>query len=269
MPDTIPTTESAPVVESVKEGTDKSIPYARFKEVNDQLADFKQLGMDPSEVVQELQNYRDLVTSIKDEAAKSDSAPDKPKSKLSATKQAEIRQELEELFPGLSKLGEIEQKASAANASADSANKAHISGLQQQASKMVAQLVDSAGYDSAASDKIEALIANAVYSDKHSLNKFLKGDLSVVQTAFRDLDEAFLSKNLIKPVRTKTAKELPNMLMGNKGLSVDSKDTSEKLTEDKLKTMSHQERKRAIGKDAYEFYVQLAEARKAASDLGE
>ena len=261
-----PPTEPTQPAGSVKEGTDKSVPYARFKEVNDHLAEFKQLGLEPSEVVQELQNYRDLITSIKDEAARGDSATDKSKSKLSATKQAEIRQELEELFPGLSKLGEIEQKANASSQAANEASKAHISGLQSQASKMVAQLVDKTGYDVAASEQIEALVANAVYGDKRSLNKFLKGDLSVVESAFNDLEERFLAKNLIKPVRSRAGKNIPTMLSGNVGLSVDSKDLSEKLTEEKLKAMPPQARRAAIGKDAYEFYVALAEARKAASE---
>lgn len=250
--------------ESVKEKKDQAVPYTRFKEVNDQLAQFKQLGMDPVEIVQELKDYRDLVVSIKDEAAKGDSALKESKSKLSPEKREQIKQELEELFPGISKLADIQQTAERASDASEAASRSHITNLQTQASKLVSKFVDEAGYDVGAAEQIEALVANSVYGNKTSLNKFLQGDLSVVKAAFDELDSSFLSKNLIKPVRSKKS-TLPGLLTGNKGLSVDNKDNTP-LTEEKLAKMSPGDRRAAIGKDAFDYYNQLAAARAAANE---
>ena len=247
---------------NVQSGTEKeqAVPYKRFKEVNDGLAEFKKLGLDPSEIAQELRDYRELVVALKEETTKGDSAPkDSKKSKLSAEKQAEIKEEMEMLFPGLSKLQETEQKASIAHDAADATSRAHISSLQNKASQLTTQLVTDNGYAKEAAAEIETLVANRVYGDAKLQRKFLSGDMSVVQEAFDEINESFLSKHLIRAPKS-NKKDIPSLLSGNKGLSVDgTKDDG--LTEEKLAKMNHQERKRAIGKDAFDFYNTLAQAR--------
>ena len=246
------------------EKKEQAVPYTRFKEVNDGLAEFKKLGRTPSELAQEIQDYHELIGALKEQAVEGDSAP-KEKSKLSAEKQAEIKAELELLFPGLSKLNELEKKVDVAHTAADVAGRSHISGLQNKASEMVTKLVTDTGYPKEAAAEIETLVANMVYGDKYMQQKFLTGDLSVVTDAFKQIDDSFLSKHMIKSPKLSKGKGLPSLLSGSQGLSLEGKGKSEEvLTEEKLNKMPLQERKRAIGKDAFAYYTALANARAAA-----
>lgn len=269
MADELPEGTDSDGTEGVAQSDDgnKAVPYQRFKQVNDTLAAYKELGS-PDDVAADLVAYRQLQQAVASGALDSPAPQDTPKPVEPSENDARILKKLQELIPGIGKLGDMEAAIRALDNNTKAMQSQTVEQLQAQATTWVqGKLVDD-GYipENPSSEEsentkklakqLEDLVANRVYQDDKLRKRFLSGDLQVVQEAYSEVDKLLGNKFQKTPKR-----KVPSMFGTANGQPSMSEFSKSKYSEADLAKMEPKQRKKALNDEAFRMYHELAEAR--------
>ena len=240
------------------EGDEQKIPYSRFKEVNDKLKAYAELG-DPEQIAALIDQHAQLTEALKRQETKTpDPKPTSTKSKIPEEKRAEILQQLNDVL-GFD-LSALAPALGEVKARVDGSDEQRLSTLRSQAATKVAQLAKAEGYSEEATKRIEKLVASEVYENDKLLKRFFAGDLSVVEEAFAKENEAFFSSNMVKPLK----KKAPSLSVLNGAEGMVTEKPGKVLSDEEINKLPPQQRARAMGEKAWNFYhAQLAAKQEA------
>lgn len=238
---------------------EQKIPYARFKEVNDQLKAYKEMG-DPEEIAQLIEDHGTLTTALRrQKQSEPESKPTKPDPKLQEKRDL-IAQQFSELF-GVDPR-ELKDALGALKSRQDVTDQNVSSKLRSEATALVVKLAKAAGYvDPEQLNTIENEVASHVlYGSDKNLKRFFAGDLSVVEEVFTQRNEKNFSKNMVKSLPQKRQTNL-STLNGSQGLAGEGK-SQKTLSKEEINKLPPQQRVQALGELAWNTYHEQLDARR-------
>lgn len=238
------------------ETQEQHVPYSRFKEVNDQLAAFKELGT-PEEIAQVIDQFGKMLESQKRQETSNSEVKVEPKpGDIPAETRAKILRQLEQVT-GID-ISTLKPALEMLKVRQDSSEEARLEKIRNDANDLVGKLALDAGFAEDQLPRIAGLVASRVYGNNTMLSEFLRGNLAVVKQAFTKENEEFLSKNLVKPLKIKKSPAL-SVLSGNQGLPGTEK-SQRTLTNAEIAKLPPHERRQVMGQQAWDYYhLQLAE----------
>jgi hypothetical protein len=257
--------------EEAAEGSDegkskqsKYVPYKRFQKRHQLAKEYESLGLSPEDMRNVLRNYQELLNEINKAQLQKDEGTATPKkARISAEKRQQLIEDLEELIPGISKIGVIASKLQALDGDVQDTKVAGYARTLQRAADRIPELLADAHFD--IGDKrfvkeVERQVASIVGTDKSLMQRLQRGDLSVVDEVFESVNKNFLSKYL-SHMRRKPKIDLPSLLKEAEGKSSGRRreggDADESPREKKMRL------KRQEDREFYELYKELEEANKS------
>lgn len=182
-------------------GVPESVPYARFKEVNDKynaaakkLAEYEALGLEPQELDEALGMLYSIGTAVERGQLKLPdnlAAPTGPAPAANATGTTDahkemLRQALLQVFPELGELKTIQETQTKASRELQEARAA-------AASKRLKDIATKSGYDEASVKWLERAVAAAIADDHALFQRYQAGDLSVVDEVFSNYEQSIIT----------------------------------------------------------------------------
>lgn len=236
------------------------VPYKRFEKVNKDLQAFRELGLTPTQVRQMAREYTELIDAINAEQLKEQgSSAHEKKGRIPEAKRQQLAEDLEEVFPGISKIGKMLEKLGELDHKTELVNKSTLSQTLDRASDRITDLLDGKDFDT--DDKkfvkqVEVMVATAIRGNKKLDARLRSGDLEVVEEVFEEIYDEFLSDYVVKPRKQKS--RIPNLLRQSQGLG--GKISKSGGDEDLSPREKQAAKKRKDDKEFFELYHELAAA---------
>jgi len=246
-------------------GEEQRVPYSRFKEVNDRLKQYSELG-DPAQIAALIDDYGRLAETVKRQEQSAPEQKPQPttKNKIPDEKRAEILAQLNDLVGyDIRELGKLAPTVQDVKQQVEGASELRLNQLRATAAAKVASLAKSEGYSAESVDRIEKLVASRVYGEPELAKRFFNGDMSVVEEAFHKENTEFFSSNMVKPLKAKRAQDL-SLLNGNEGRTTEKPQKS--LSAEEIAKLPPQQRSRAIGNLAWDYYNARVAAKEEAGE---
>jgi len=179
--------DGEPVVKEAGEGQDP-VPYERFKEVNDALKQFKQLGLSP-EVIFERLSKGDMLQRMATETEPTAAEPD---SEEEAAQKERAKKLILELFPRLKNLDDM-----------GSLMELHYEAMEIEAWSTVKEILEEEEMESTTSDikGMGSILADVIKSDPRLRAKYNSGKVEdAVRGGWKKLGKKFSGKKTAAPV---------------------------------------------------------------------
>ena len=234
---------------------DQAIPKKRFDQVNNALREFKSLGLSPADIRKAVEGYNSLLSNLQEQdSQKTGSA--RPTPKITGAKREQLLSDLEDLIPGITKLGSIIDRVDGVEQHATITGEAARRQVLSDAVLRIPELLSDNKFD--ATDKafvkqIEVQISHAIRSDPAALKRLMSGDLSIVDEVFSHFNKTFYSKYLgSKKIVVK--KDLTTLLRESEGQSSGGKDKKEPVGEREKANAAKRDEDKAF----FDLYQDLA-----------
>lgn len=173
-------------------GTEQSIPYARFKEVNDALKAYKDLGFSAEEVQEALVALAAFVereqAGPQADPASSGNGSTQPQTTNNTNGQWTQKQWEEWALQTFPWMREMKQAHEAQRQSQQSTNDWRVSQAQERLKK----LATTAGYKEESLKQLENIVAALIRGDAGMKAAWDNGDLNVVEQAFKAHQTGFV-----------------------------------------------------------------------------
>lgn len=188
-------------------GASQTIPYARFKEVNDQLAAFKQLGFAPDELTEALGVLATLLQQ-QESAQQASGAQAQPTAQQTngngQWNPAEFEKWLVQQIPWLTQVKSFYENS-------QKEKQLSTEALVNRSRAELKKLAMKAGYTEDQLEDLENAVSGMMHGNPDMLNRWRFGDFSVVQEAFEGHQERF-----VKPAATRYAQQLSGVKAKNR-----------------------------------------------------
>lgn len=256
------------VTEATSSDSQVSATSEEIASMKEALEAYKALG-NPDDIAALLRDHYEMIETAKLSQIHDNNKPKAaklPKSKLNADQKEEVRNTIAELFPGVERVGELLNKIDQVISKTNGLETKTVRETAKAASKQVASLIATEGYDAETAGFIEDAVANRIYSSPKLMERLHGGDDDVVQEVFEKINKEFLSKHVVRKARKPKPSDLADLLAGNVGKAGSGKDKSQRTTED-LDKMQPNDRMRAVGEDAFSVYQQIVETKKAMGQI--
>ncbi len=232
------------------------IPKKRFDQVNSALREFKALGLSPADIRKAVNGYNSLLSNLNEQGEQTKTGSGRPASKITGEKRERILADLEEVIPGISKIGEVIERLGGVEQHATTTGEAARRQVLSDAISRIPELLGENRFD--ISDKgfvkqIEVQISNAIRSDPAALQRLLSGDLSIVDEVFGHFNKNLFSKYMgSKKVAPK--RDLPALMREAEGQSSGGKGKKEPVGEREKASAAKREEDKAF----FDLYHDIA-----------
>lgn len=216
---------------------EQNIPKHRFDQVNDRLNEYKDLGLSPTDIVELVTEYRNLV-----EKGLETKKPTQ-ESKMDDARREELRKGLRDIAPEIDEIASLKEELKKTKATASTQELQQLQQISKAASARTKELFREAGFStetySKLYKKLEDAVANDIYTDAEKNRRYYSGDIDVVTETFEEYRENFLS-HVPKP---KVEEKDLSFLSGKKGLTLPASALDDKvkagkpLTRDEMKAL--------------------------------
>lgn len=182
----------------------QNIPYTRFKEVNDQLKAYKELGMAPEELGELFEvlsmippeQLQQVLTANRGSDPNRTTAPAQPDD--AETKQ--LRAMLERAYP---ELAQMKQMVGGMSAAQQRQQVEFAEARAERATSVLTGLATEAGYTAEDAKQLEPVVVALIDADPALLRRWRTGDVTVVNEAFQRFASG-LTAPLVRSAAAKT-----------------------------------------------------------------